>query len=145
MTTPVNLAGEGSRVGVQAGHAYIDTVTLPGGQLTVRQDATPEAKYRVGVENLKSGNPRTARELIWDAMMSNHVDSEVMFHWLVAMLSGRRTVRQLSEEEIDQLKHSRSRYIEIGDGCGSFEVSWLRCEDVGFAVSGVVDAFVLAA
>src|SRR5271166_6258453 len=33
----------------------------------------------------------------------------------------------------------------IGDGCGSFEVSWLRCEDMAVAVSGVVDAFVLAA
>ena len=30
-------------------------------------------------------------------------------------------------------------------GCGSFEVSWLRCEDESVAVSGVVDAFVLAA
>ena len=32
-----------------------------------------------------------------------------------------------------------------GLGCGSFEVSWLRCEDESVAVSGVVDAFVLAA
>src|SRR5260370_29916080 len=31
------------------------------------------------------------------------------------------------------------------DGCGSFEVSWLRCEDVGFAVFRVVDAFVFSA
>ena len=30
-------------------------------------------------------------------------------------------------------------------GCGSFEVSWLRCEDIGVAVFRVVDAFVLAA
>jgi hypothetical protein len=30
-------------------------------------------------------------------------------------------------------------------GCGSFEVSCLCCEDVGLAVFGVVDAFVLAA
>ena len=33
----------------------------------------------------------------------------------------------------------------ILEGCGSFEVSWLRCEDMAVAVSGVVDAFVLAA
>ena len=31
------------------------------------------------------------------------------------------------------------------DGCGSFEVSRLRCEDMAVAVSGMVDAFVLAA
>ena len=35
--------------------------------------------------------------------------------------------------------------LSIPDGCGSFEVSWLRCEDEAVAVSGVVDAFVLAA
>src|SRR5271165_4347505 len=35
--------------------------------------------------------------------------------------------------------------IAIVFGCGSFEVSWLRCEDMAVAVSGVVDAFVLAA
>ena len=119
MTTPneqsVNFAGEGARVGVQAVHAYIDTVTIPGDvQLTVGQDASPEAKYRAGVENLKSGNPGMARKLIWDAMMSDHVNNDVLFHWLVAMLSG-RTMQQFSKEEIDQLKRSRSRYTEAGD------------------------------
>ncbi len=118
MTTPngqpVDVAGEGSQVGVQALHAYIDTVTIPGDvQLTVGQDASPEAKYRAGVENLKSGNPGMARKLIWDAMMSDRVNNDVLFHWLVAMLSG-RTVRQFSNEEIDQLKRSRSRYAEAG-------------------------------
>jgi hypothetical protein len=118
MTTPneqpVNVAGQGSQVGVQAGFAYIDTVTIPGDvQLTVGQDASPEAKYRAGVENLKSGNPGMARKLIWDAMMSDHVNNKVLFHWLVAMLSG-RTVQQFTKEEIDQLKHSRSRYTETG-------------------------------
>src|SRR5271167_3680078 len=37
------------------------------------------------------------------------------------------------------------RCVAISVGCGSFEVSWLRCEDMAVAVSGVVDAFVLAA
>src|SRR6266508_68580 len=32
-----------------------------------------------------------------------------------------------------------------GDGCGSFEVSWLRCELGGFAVFVVVDTLVFAA
>jgi hypothetical protein len=109
---PVNVASEGAQVGVQALHAYIDTVTLPGDvQLTVGQDASPEAKYRAGVENLRSGNPQAARRLIWDAMMSGHGGSDVLFHWLVAMLSG-RTVRQFSKQEVDQLQRSRSRYAE---------------------------------
>src|SRR5205823_8514437 len=47
--------------------------------------------------------------------------------------------------------HSRPQDVIPGSdriiavGCGSFEVSWLRCEDEAVAVSGVVDAFVLAA
>jgi hypothetical protein len=122
MTTPdeqtVNVAREGAQVGVQARYARIDidTVTLPGNvQLTLGQDASPEVKYRVGVENLKSGNPSLARKLIWDAMMSDYVSNNVLFHWLVAMLS-RRTVQQFSAEEIDQLRRSRSRYTEAGGG-----------------------------
>jgi len=112
---PVNVAGDGSRVGVQAGYADIDTVIIPGNvQLTVGQDASPAAKYQAGVENLKSGNPRAARELIWTTMMRTPVNSEVLFHWLIAMLSG-RTVRQFSQEETDQLRHSRARYAEAGD------------------------------
>jgi hypothetical protein len=111
---PVNVAGDSAQVGVQAGHAYFDTVTFPGDvQLTVGQDASPEAKYRAGVENLKSANRTKARKLIWDAMMSGHMNNDVLFHWLVAMLSG-RTVQQFSKEEIDQLRRSRSRYDEAG-------------------------------
>jgi hypothetical protein len=35
--------------------------------------------------------------------------------------------------------------VQVAVGCGSFEVSWLRCEDESVAVSGMVDAFMLAA
>lgn len=119
MTTPsgqpVNIASGSSYVGLQAGHADIDTVIIPGNvQLSVGQDASPEIKYRVGVENLNSGNPRTARKYIWDAMMSGPADSQMLFHWLVAMLSD-RTVVQFSAEEKNQLRQSRSRYAELGD------------------------------
>ena len=37
------------------------------------------------------------------------------------------------------------RFIRKAVGCGSFEVSWLRCEDEVFAVDGSVDALVLLA
>jgi hypothetical protein len=118
MTTPsgqpVNIARDDSRVGVQAQNAYFDSVTLPGPfQLTVGQDASSDAKFKAGVRNLKSGNPRMARKLIWDAMMSDRTGNDVLFHWLVAMLSG-RTVRQFSSEEIEQLKRSRYQYDEAG-------------------------------
>jgi hypothetical protein len=119
MTTPsgqpVNIASGSSYVGLQTGHADIDTVIIPGHvQLTVGQDALPEVKYRVGVENLNSGNPRMARKYIWDAMMSGPADSKMLFHWLVAMLSG-RTVLQFSTDEKHQLRQSQSRWAELAD------------------------------
>jgi hypothetical protein len=111
---PINFAAQGSQVGVQAITANIDTVTITGdANLTVSPDATPQAKYRAGVENLKSGNPGMARTLIWDAMMGDHVNNTVLFHWLVAMLSG-RTLQQFSDQEIDQLNGSRSRFAHAG-------------------------------
>jgi hypothetical protein len=47
-------------------------------------------------------------------------------------------------EVLTRLREPRTGDI-IGIGCGSFEVSWLGCEDVVVAVFCVVDAFVLAA
>jgi hypothetical protein len=113
MTTPggqpFNVAGDHANVGVQG-----QTVTITGDvQLTVGQDASPAERYRVGVDNLESGNPEVARKLIWEAMMGRHMNGEVLFHWLVAMLSG-RTVRQFSKDEIGQLHRFRSRYAETG-------------------------------
>jgi hypothetical protein len=113
MTTPgaqpFNSAGDGANVGVQG-----QTVTITGDvQLTVGQDASPAKKYEVGVNNLNSGKPGTARKLIWQAMMGGPVSSQVLFHWLVAMLSG-RTVRQFSKDEIGQLQNCRSRHAEAG-------------------------------
>jgi hypothetical protein len=56
--SPVNVAGDGSRVGVQAGYADIDTVIIPGNvQLTVGQDASPAAKYQAGVETSRAAIP----------------------------------------------------------------------------------------
>ena len=102
-TQPFNSAGDSANVGVQG-----QTVTIAGDvQLAVGQDASPAERYKASVNNLKSGNPATARERIWDAMMGDHMSSEVLFHWLVAMLSG-RTVRQFSKGEIGQLQHFRT-------------------------------------
>jgi hypothetical protein len=116
MTTPTNVASDNAQVGLQSQTTYIDSVTFSGdARLTVRQDAPAEERYRAGVENLKSGNPRQARRLLWEAMMGGYGGSEVLFYWLVAMISG-RTVQQCPKEEIDQLKSSRSRCPEtIGD------------------------------
>jgi hypothetical protein len=106
---PFNVAYGGSRVGVMGQNVDIDSATFTGNvQLTVSSDAPARVKFRVGAENLKHGNSGEARRLIWDAMISGYGGNEVLFHWLIAMLSG-RTVQQFSAEEANQLKRSRSR------------------------------------
>jgi hypothetical protein len=77
-------------------------------RLTAAPGDSPEDKYRIGLNNLNSGRATKARELIWDAMIRDYKTSEVRFHWLVAMLSG-RTVRQFSPEELNQLNMTRSQ------------------------------------
>ena len=118
MTTPYGrpayFVGDNSQVGVQGQHITVGRDLLVGGR-----GESPEAKYAAGVANLNSRNPERARELIWEAMTGweamgeEYVTSEVLFYWLVAMLSG-RTVRQFSGKEIGQLRHFRFRYAEPG-------------------------------
>lgn len=123
MTTPhgeaFNQAGDNAQVGVQGQY-----VTIEGDvKVTAAADEPPEAKYKAGVANLSSRNPGQARELIWDAMMgweatgNRQVTGEVLFHWLIAMLSG-RTVRQFTEAEISQLRHFRSSCTKTGGMSG---------------------------
>lgn len=108
MNAPFNTADGSARVGFQAQYAYVD-------QLTVWADASPKTRYETGVRNLEHGNPERARELIWDAMTHGYVSSEILFHWLVAMLDG-RTVPQFSRTETDQLRDSRTWFIETEGG-----------------------------
>lgn len=110
-----NQARDNARVGVQGQY-----VTIEGDvKVTAAPNESPETKYKAGIANLTSRNPGQARELIWDAMMgweasgNRHVTSEVLFHWLVAMLSG-RTVRQFTEAEINQLRHFRYWCMKTG-------------------------------
>jgi hypothetical protein len=112
---PFNHAADNARIGVQGQY-----VTIEGDvKVTAAPGESPEAKYKVGVANLNSHNPGPAREHIWDAMMgweatgNRQVTGEVLFHWLIAMLSG-RTVRQFTGAEISQLRHFRSSCAKIG-------------------------------
>jgi hypothetical protein len=113
---PFNQAGDNAQVGVQGQY-----VTIEGDvKVTAAADESPEAKYKAGVANLNSRNPEQARELIWDAMMgweatgNRQVNSEVLFRWLIAMLSG-RTVRQFTGAELSQLRHFRSFCTTTGN------------------------------
>ncbi len=111
---PINVAHEGSHVGVMGQQVDIDRVNVDSAtftgdvQLTARLSDPPAVKLRVGIANLEHGNSREARKLIWDAMISDCGGNKALFHWLVAMLSG-RTVQQFSQEEIGQLERWRCR------------------------------------
>jgi hypothetical protein len=107
---PFNSAGDNSRVGVQAQTIH-DGVTIVYGDMPhydAPPGASPEEKYQVGRNNLAGGMATKARELIWEAMTHEHQSSEIMFHWLIAMLSS-RTIRQFSDEELLQLNYVGTR------------------------------------
>lgn len=104
MTSPFNQAGDNARVGWQSQYTNFNFTTAP--------EKSPEEMYAEGVANLDGGNAERARELIWKAMTrwqskGQPVTGKVLFHWLVAMLSG-RTARQFSVEEVGQLREYQS-------------------------------------
>jgi hypothetical protein len=86
---PSHFVGDNSQVGVQGQNITVEGSVHVGGP-----GESPEAEYAAGVASLNSRNPERARELIWEAMTgrgatgNEYVTSEVLFYWLVAMLSG---------------------------------------------------------
>ena len=152
-TSSFNVAGGNANVGIQAQSIDLDgdLIVVEGDvRLTVFQGDSPEDKYRIGLNNLNSGRATKARELIWDAMAEGYKTSEARFHWLVAMLSG-RTVRQFSNEELNQLNMTRSHSPRDADDPWS-EGAWLifkllesagvlRKEDPRPEISAIVDEF----
>ncbi|MFI6763595.1 hypothetical protein ACIBF5_31175 [Micromonospora sp. NPDC050417] len=98
--TSANIARDSASVGVQAGVVHGDLI------YQVAPDASPAERYRKGVLHLDGGMPAKARKLIHEAIIEGHVSSEVHFHWLLAILSGRR-LRQLSEADLAMLGSAR--------------------------------------
>lgn len=94
-----NTADDWAIVGAQAqvihGGVHNSYYVPPG--------ATAKEKYEVGIRYLNSGVPSLALRWIGRAIAERHDTSEVRFYWLLALLSG-RTSRQLSSEDISQLK-----------------------------------------
>ncbi|MEU6435637.1 hypothetical protein ABZ874_15075 [Streptomyces albidoflavus] len=86
-----------STVGIQAETVHNSNVYF------VHHDASPQEKFRVGVQLLEDGIASRAREMISDAIAHGYHHAEVRFHWVLAMLSG-RTHHDLSPEELQQLR-----------------------------------------
>ncbi|MER5498425.1 hypothetical protein ABT096_14690 [Streptomyces sp. NPDC002561] len=91
-------AAYNSTIGIQAETVHDSTIYF------VHPDASPQEKYRVGVQLLEDGVPSRAREMITDVIAHGHDSAEVRFHWVLAMLSA-RTYHDLSAEEVQRLHH----------------------------------------
>ncbi|MDH6705280.1 hypothetical protein P3T27_001988 [Kitasatospora sp. MAA19] len=92
-------AAHNSTIGIQAETVHDSTIYL------VHPDASPQEKYRVGVQLLRDGVPSRAREMITDAIVHGYDGAEVRFHWVLAMLSA-RTHHDLSTEEVQRLRYT---------------------------------------
>ncbi len=100
-------AQDNSQVAAMGDHASVDSVFfVNGGQLVYNPGDTPRRKYEVGVRSLKGGQPQKAQELISEAMTDGPVSSEILFYWLVAMVSG-RVVQEFTPQEVVQLRSWR--------------------------------------
>ncbi|MFE7396631.1 hypothetical protein [Streptomyces sp. NPDC057557] len=92
-------AAYNSTIGIQAETVHDSTIYF------VHPDASPQEKYRVGVQLLEDGVPSRAREMITDAIARGHDGTEIRFHWVLAMLSA-RTHHDLTTEEVGQLRYT---------------------------------------
>ncbi|MEV5978020.1 hypothetical protein [Streptomyces sp. NPDC052114] len=92
-------AAYNSTIGIQAETVHDSTIYF------VHPDASPQEKYRVGVQLLEDGVPSRAREMITDAIVHGHDGTEVRFHWVLAMLSA-RTHHDLTTEEVERLRYA---------------------------------------
>lgn len=111
MADPTITLG-GNDVGVQAGIVYGDV------NYEIAPEDPPEKKYEVGVRYLDGGMAHRAKALIVEAIAKDHDSSEVRFHSLLALLSG-RTFRQFSGDdlhEIDGIRHSS--HVRTADAWG---------------------------
>ena len=96
----VNVADRSANVGVQA-----DTVH-GGVHFHADPSDTPERKFEVGLNYLRSGVPSEARRLISRAVMDGHRTGKSYFYLMLALLSG-RTLQHLSPEDLNLLRTAR--------------------------------------
>jgi hypothetical protein len=101
--TTTNVADDSATVGVQVG--VVHTINQI---YHIRPEATPKEEYEVGVCYLDNGMPKRALELIDRAIARGHLNGEVRFHQLLALLSG-RTIQMLSRRDFARLGTAREK------------------------------------
>ncbi|GAA0981720.1 hypothetical protein Q7689_06685 [Nocardiopsis tropica] len=124
--TTTNTAEPGSFVGAQVGQMHNSNVYV------LNPDDPPEREYMVGRQYLNDGIPRKARKHIERARAQGVDDSEVRFHWVLAILS-KRSYRDLAKEERALLADLSAR---TGPGGRN---GWRKGLNVVFALLSCVD------
>ncbi|MEV5410015.1 hypothetical protein AB0K60_14410 [Thermopolyspora sp. NPDC052614] len=109
LNVPINMAADSAQVAVQAAVVHGDV------NYVVPADPSPRERFEAGARHLDGGMPQTAWRLIHDAVVRGHRTDEVLFHWLLALLSG-RTRRELSAEEATQLRDVDRLFPAVGEG-----------------------------
>jgi hypothetical protein len=104
-TSPVNHFGDNTRIGVQGQHITVN------GPVSVGQESA-EQRFEQGVRCFRLGAAEQARTLIWEAIARGHQTSEVLFYWLLSMLS-ERSVMEFSPQEREQLTQMRPVYTAV--------------------------------
>ncbi|MCK9926262.1 hypothetical protein MXD62_03610 [Frankia sp. Mgl5] len=97
-SSTTNSVSGSSTVGAQAGtvHGDVRVYMVPPG-------ATPEERFEVGALHLEGNMPPRALELMNEAVLRPTRTDRMLFHWLLALVSG-RSRDELTTEQTRQLK-----------------------------------------
>jgi hypothetical protein len=107
MTSPLgsaqNVANDNSKVDIMANVIQGDVIYQS------QPEDPPRKKFETARALLYGGMPTRARQLLDEVVTSGQASSEVWFHWLLALLSGRPS-RQFSKEDYDKLSINREKF-----------------------------------
>ncbi len=111
-STTTNIANGDSRVGIQTGNVAGDVVH---NEFHGNPHAdTPRDKYDFGLHHLRTGKAEEARILIGEAVMRGYISTEVVFYYVLALVSD-RVVDQLTDQDIAALNHAFELHINECD------------------------------
>ncbi|GLY32537.1 hypothetical protein Kisp02_59020 [Kineosporia sp. NBRC 101731] len=101
---------EGNNIAADSAFVAMQVQTIRGDVIfQTAPDDSPARRYQIGVNYLDTGAPETARQYIDLAMARGHSGSDVMFHWLLALLSG-KTLLQLTDPDHRRLRERLKQY-----------------------------------
>ncbi|MEV4918628.1 hypothetical protein AB0K47_17650 [Streptomyces tirandamycinicus] len=91
--------------GTVHGGVHFNNVIHEDNRTTVVAEDPPEKKFRVGVEELRSGKRSSAEKLIGEAISRGHVTDKTVYYWLLSILS-KRLFEQLAPADVQGLRRA---------------------------------------